>query len=88
MELLQGETLKDRIDYRPIQVDELLCVGREVAEALGAAHAKGVIHRDIKPANIFLVDKPNGSVQAKVLDFGLAKFQAASWVPGPIAPWN
>ena len=75
MELLQGQTLKDLIDYRTVQVDEMLCIGREVAEALGAAHAKGVIHRDIKPANIFLVDKPNGSVQAKVLDFGLAKFQ-------------
>jgi serine/threonine protein kinase/tetratricopeptide (TPR) repeat protein len=75
MELLQGQTLKDLIDYRTIQVDELVCIAREIAEALGAAHAKGVIHRDVKPANIFLVDKPNGSVQAKVLDFGLAKFQ-------------
>ncbi len=75
MELLQGQTLKDLIDYRTVQVDELLLIAREVGEALGAAHAKGVIHRDIKPANIFLVDKPNGGVQAKVLDFGLAKFQ-------------
>ena len=75
MELLQGQTLKDLIDYRTIQLDEILQISREVAEALGAAHAKGVIHRDIKPANIFLVDKPNGSTQAKVLDFGLAKFQ-------------
>jgi serine/threonine-protein kinase len=75
MELLQGQTLKDLIDYRTVQVDEIISVAREVAEALGAAHAKGVIHRDIKPANIFLVDKPNGTVQAKVLDFGLAKFQ-------------
>jgi serine/threonine protein kinase/tetratricopeptide (TPR) repeat protein len=75
MELLEGQTLKDLIDYRTVQVDELLSIAREVGEALGAAHSKGVIHRDIKPANIFLVDKPNGSVQAKVLDFGLAKFQ-------------
>lgn len=75
MELLQGQTLKDLIDYRTIQLEEILLVAREVAEALGAAHAKGVIHRDIKPANIFLVEKPNGSIQAKVLDFGLAKFQ-------------
>jgi serine/threonine protein kinase/tetratricopeptide (TPR) repeat protein len=75
MELLQGQTLKDLIDYRSPSVDEILCIGRETAEALGAAHAKGVIHRDIKPANIFLVDKPNGGVQSKVLDFGLAKFQ-------------
>ena len=75
MELLQGQTLKDLIDYRTIQLDEILQIAREVTEALGAAHAKGVIHRDIKPANIYLVDKPNGSTQAKVLDFGLAKFQ-------------
>ena len=75
MELLEGQTLKDLIDYRTIQLDEILLIAREVAEALGAAHAKGVIHRDIKPANIFLIDKPNGSTQAKVLDFGLAKFQ-------------
>ncbi len=75
MELLEGQTLKDLIDYRNPTVDEVLQVAREGAEALGAAHAKGVIHRDIKPANIFLVDKPNGTTQAKVLDFGLAKFQ-------------
>ena len=75
MELLQGETLKDHIQDRPLKTDEIICIGREVAEALGAAHAKGVIHRDIKPANIFLVDKPNGTQQAKVLDFGLAKIE-------------
>ena len=75
MELLEGQTLKDLIDYRNPNVDEMIQVAREVAEALGAAHAKGVIHRDIKPANIFLVDKPNGTTQSKVLDFGLAKFQ-------------
>ena len=75
MELLEGKTLKDLIDTRTVQLDEILAISREVAEALGAAHAKGVIHRDIKPANIFLVDKPNGGVQSKVLDFGLAKFQ-------------
>ncbi len=75
MELLQGETLKDRIEKRSIQVEELLCVGREVAEALGAAHAKGIIHRDVKPANIFLVQKPHSGFQSKVLDFGLAKIE-------------
>ena len=75
MELLEGETLKDRIDKRSIQVEEMICVGKEVSEALGAAHAKGVIHRDIKPANIFLVAKPLAGFQSKVLDFGLAKIE-------------
>ena len=75
MELLQGETLKDRILSRTMQVDEIVAVARETAEALGAAHSKGVVHRDVKPANIFLVDKPNGGIQAKVLDFGLAKIE-------------
>ncbi|ADW68590.1 protein kinase domain-containing protein [Granulicella tundricola] len=77
MELLHGETLKDRIRRSTIQVDELVLIAREVAEALAAAHAKGIVHRDIKPANIFLVDmggdKPTRKIQAKVLDFGLAK---------------
>jgi len=75
MELLHGETLKDRIEDRTIQVDELIRIATEIAEALSVAHAKGVVHRDIKPANIFLVDRPNQSVQAKVLDFGLAKIE-------------
>ena len=73
MELLEGETLKDRIADATIPVNELILIARETAEALGAAHSKGVVHRDVKPANIFLVTKPNGTVQAKVLDFGLAK---------------
>ena len=73
MELLEGETLKDRIYRGSISIDELVGIARETAEALSAAHLKGVVHRDIKPANIFLVEKPNGGVQAKVLDFGLAK---------------
>ncbi len=75
MELLQGETLKDRILGQPIPIPEIAQIARETAEALGAAHAKGVIHRDVKPANIFLVEKPNGGLQAKVLDFGLAKIE-------------
>ena len=73
MELLEGQTLKDRIVSRGLQLEEMIGIAREVAEALGAAHSKGVVHRDIKPANIFLVEKPNGGIQAKVLDFGLAK---------------
>ena len=75
MELLEGETLKDRIQRRTMQLEEIVAIARETAEALGAAHAKGVVHRDIKPANIFLVDKANGGVQTKVLDFGLAKIE-------------
>lgn len=78
MELLKGETLKDRILDRTMQLEEILAVARDTAEALGAAHAKGVVHRDVKPANIFLVEKPNGGLQAKVLDFGLAKIESAA----------
>ena len=74
MELLQGETLKSRIAHGAIPIEELLRYAQEIAGALGAAHARGIIHRDVKPANIFLVDLPNGIRQAKVLDFGLAKF--------------
>ena len=75
MELLEGETLKDRIQRSTIQIDELICVARECAEALATAHSKGIVHRDVKPANIFLVDKANGKTQTKVLDFGLAKIE-------------
>ena len=73
MELLEGETLKEKISRGAVPVDEIISYSQEVADALAAAHAKGIVHRDIKPANIFLVDQPNGRRQAKVLDFGLAK---------------
>jgi eukaryotic-like serine/threonine-protein kinase len=75
MELLEGETLKERIARGAIPVGEIVRYGQEIATALGVAHAKGIVHRDVKPANIFLVTMPNGRSQAKVLDFGLAKIE-------------
>jgi eukaryotic-like serine/threonine-protein kinase len=72
MELLEGETLKDRIERGAIPVEEIVRYSEEIATALAVAHAKGIVHRDVKPANIFLVRMPNGKSQAKVLDFGLA----------------
>ncbi len=73
MELLEGETVKDRIERGALSADEIVRCAMEIADALTAAHGKGIVHRDIKPANIFLVSMPNGKRQTKVLDFGLAK---------------
>ena len=69
MELLEGQTLAERIAGRPLRLDELLDLAIQIAEALEAAHAKGIVHRDIKPTNIFVLERR----RTKVLDFGLAK---------------
>ena len=77
MEMLEGETLKDRLNRGPLTWDTFVSVTRQALDAINAAHSKGILHRDLKPENLFLNRTPSGTRVLKILDFGLAKLSSA-----------
>ena len=78
MELLEGEPLSEPIARGPMEAAQVALVADQICRALGAAHAKGIVHRDLKPENVQLVTKADGSLQVKILDFGVAKILASA----------